>query len=108
MSRRTGPIRAAYGRLVLVALCVPAAALNASITNQPQAAAARARPGRLTPRERDVLALLARGDTNAGIASRLAMRESTVKAHVSRIPTALDVTNRVQAALLARDAGLSP
>lgn len=37
----------------------------------------------------------------------LAMRESTVKAHVSRVLTALEVTNRVQAALLARDAGLT-
>ncbi|GGV89352.1 response regulator transcription factor [Streptomyces massasporeus] len=74
----------------------------------PQATTARARSDRLTPRERDVLALLARGDTNADIAGRLGMRESTVKAHVSRILTALEVTNRVQAALLARDAGLTP
>lgn len=48
-----------------------------------------------------VLTLLARGDTNAGIATRLAMRESTVKAHVSRVLSALEVTNRVQAAILA-------
>jgi DNA-binding NarL/FixJ family response regulator len=75
-------------------------------TSQPGSAAARTRLDRLTPRERDVLALLARGDTNADIATRLHMRESTVKAHVSRILTALDVTNRVQAALVARDAGL--
>lgn len=76
-------------------------------TNQPQVATAQARLERLTPRERDVLALLAQGDTNADIATRLAMRESTVKAHVSRILTALEVTNRVQAALVARDAGLT-
>lgn len=74
--------------------------------SQPRTAAARGRLDRLTPRERDVLSLLARGDTNADIATHLHMRESTVKAHVSRILTALDVTNRVQAALLARDAGL--
>ncbi|MFH8660945.1 response regulator [Streptomyces afghaniensis] len=73
----------------------------------PQATAARARLDRLTPRERDVLTLLARGETNADIAGRLGMRESTVKAHVSRVLTALEVTNRVQAALLARDAGLT-
>lgn len=36
------------------------------------------------------------------------MQESTVKSHVSRILTTLGVTNRVQAALLARDAGLTP
>ncbi|MFI6157709.1 response regulator [Kitasatospora sp. NPDC051170] len=74
--------------------------------NQPKATAARERLERLTPRELDVLALLAQGETNADIATRLTMRESTVKAHVSRILTALGVTNRVQAALLARDAGL--
>ncbi|MGX5214701.1 response regulator [Streptomyces violaceus] len=73
----------------------------------PQATAARSGLERLTPRERDVLALLAQGETNADIAARLGMRESTVKAHVSRILTALEVTNRVQAALLARDAGLT-
>ncbi|MGW0932780.1 response regulator [Streptomyces sp. NPDC002644] len=76
-------------------------------SGHPQATAARARVDDLTPREQDVLALLARGDTNADIATALGMRESTVKAHVSRILTALDVTNRVQAALLARDAGLA-
>ncbi|MFE9727354.1 response regulator [Streptomyces sp. NPDC005794] len=75
-------------------------------TNHPQATAARAGLDKLTPRERDVLALLARGDTNADIAAQLNMRDSTVKTHVSRILAALDVTNRVQAALLARDAGL--
>ncbi|MET9615481.1 response regulator transcription factor [Kitasatospora indigofera] len=77
-------------------------------TNQPHATAAQARLDQLTPRERDVLALLAQGATNADIATRLTMRESTVKAHVSRILTTLDVTNRVQAALLARDTGLTP
>jgi DNA-binding NarL/FixJ family response regulator len=75
-------------------------------TGTPQAASARSRLDRLTPREHDVLVLLALGDTNADIAARLSMRESTVKAHVSRILAALEVTNRVQAALLARDAGL--
>ncbi|SOD58325.1 two component transcriptional regulator, LuxR family [Streptomyces zhaozhouensis] len=76
-------------------------------TGQPRATAARARVERLTPREREVLALVGQGETNADIAGRLGMRESTVKAHVSRVLTALEVTNRVQAALLARDAGLS-
>lgn len=76
-------------------------------TNRPQATNAQARIDPLTPREKDVLALLAEGDTNADIAQRLGMRESTVKSHVSRILTTLGVTNRVQAALLARDAGLA-
>lgn len=68
--------------------------------------AARARVERLTPRETDVFGLLADGASNAEIAAVLGMRESTVKAHVSRILSALEVANRVQAALLARDAAL--
>ncbi|MEV7236724.1 response regulator transcription factor [Streptomyces sp. NPDC051020] len=75
---------------------------------RPGASAVRGRVGRLTPRERDVLALLAEGATNSEIAGRLRMSESTVKAHVSRILTTLEVGNRVQAALAARDAGLMP
>ncbi|MFE4827251.1 response regulator [Streptomyces sp. NPDC056672] len=73
---------------------------------RPAALEARGRISRLTPREADVLARLALGDSNAEIATALGMRESTVKAHVSRILTALGTGNRVQAALLARDAGL--
>lgn len=73
-------------------------------TDRSAATAARARIEALTPRERDVLALLAEGDTNADIAAALSMRESTVKSHVSRILAALDAANRVQAALIARDA----
>ncbi|GAB3247716.1 response regulator transcription factor [Alteromonas gracilis] len=65
---------------------------------------ARHRLSRLTPRETDVALLVAEGATNAQIAATLGMRESTVKAHVSRILTALDAGNRVQAALVVRDA----
>ncbi|MGP3975010.1 response regulator [Streptomyces sp. 8N114] len=71
-----------------------------------RAAAARAAVEGLTPREREVLALLAEGAANAEIAGALAMRESTVKAHVSRILAVLGVDNRVRAALMARDAGV--
>ncbi|MFF7991350.1 response regulator [Kitasatospora xanthocidica] len=72
----------------------------------PRSVAARGRVAGLTPRETDVLRELADGLSNAEIAGVLGMRESTVKAHVSRILTGLGVGNRVQAALLARDAGL--
>ncbi|MEV0191964.1 response regulator transcription factor [Kitasatospora purpeofusca] len=74
-------------------------------TGEPRAVAARARLAGLTPREGEVLRELAVGRSNAEIAAVLGMRESTVKAHVSRILTGLGVGNRVQAALLARDAG---
>lgn len=75
-------------------------------TGTAQVTEARERIDRLTPREGDVLGMLAQGATNAEIADTLGMRQSTVKAHVSRILSALDVGNRVQAALLARDGGL--
>lgn len=65
--------------------------------------AAREAAARLTPRERQVLSAVADGMTNAEIGELLRLRESTVKAHVSRILAELGVANRVQAALLARD-----
>ena len=67
---------------------------------------ARRRLAGLTAREREVLALLGEGLSNADAGSRLHMSEATVKTYVSRILTKLDCDNRVQAALLARDAGL--
>ncbi|MEV7022940.1 response regulator transcription factor [Kitasatospora sp. NPDC093558] len=75
-------------------------------TGAPRSLAARSRVAGLTPRETDVLRELADGLSNVEIAGVLGMRESTVKAHVSRILAALGVGNRVQAALIARDAGL--
>jgi two-component system, NarL family, response regulator LiaR len=57
--------------------------------------------GSLTAREREVLALLARGLPNKLIARELGIAEKTVKAHVSNILAKLDVTDRTQAALLA-------
>ncbi|MCS0602242.1 response regulator transcription factor [Streptomyces sp. LP11] len=67
---------------------------------------ARALLERLTGRERDVLALLGEGLSNADVGRRIHMSEGTIKSYVSRILTKLDCENRVQAALLARDAEL--
>ncbi|MFI6406221.1 response regulator [Streptomyces sp. NPDC050548] len=61
----------------------------------------------LTPREREVLAALADGLSNAQIGRRLGLRVPTVKAHVSRIMEKLHCESRVQAGLLAMRAGLS-
>jgi DNA-binding NarL/FixJ family response regulator len=68
--------------------------------------AAKERLDRLTPREREVLGLLGAGLSNAEIGRRLFLVEGTVKAHVSSLLTRLDVQNRVQAAVLAHEAGL--
>ncbi|GIJ47973.1 DNA-binding response regulator [Virgisporangium aliadipatigenens] len=67
---------------------------------------ARRRLDALTGRERDVLALVADGASNAEIARSLHISEGTAKAHVSRILTALGCTNRVQAAIVAHDAAM--
>ena len=57
--------------------------------------------GSLTPRELEVLRLIARGRSNRLIARDLALSEKTVKAHVSAILGKLDVADRTQAALYA-------
>jgi DNA-binding NarL/FixJ family response regulator len=59
------------------------------------------RLGQLTPREREVLAELARGRSNREIARSLVVSEKTVKAHVSSILAKLDLADRTQAALFA-------
>ncbi|MFG3342796.1 response regulator [Glycomyces sp. NPDC048151] len=62
------------------------------------------RVARLAAREREVLEAIAEGLSNAEIASTVHMSEATVKTYVSRILAKLGCTNRVQAAMLARDA----
>jgi DNA-binding NarL/FixJ family response regulator len=71
-------------------------------------ATARELAGTLTPRERQVLSLVGAGLSNAEIAHRLHVVEGTVKAYVSAILARLEVKNRVQAAILAYEAGLTP
>ncbi|MCI2422008.1 response regulator transcription factor [Saccharopolyspora sp. K220] len=74
----------------------------------PSAVDARRRLSVLTGREETVVRAVARGLSNAEIGLELAMSEGTVKVHVSRALAKLNLANRVQLALLVRDAGPTP
>jgi DNA-binding NarL/FixJ family response regulator len=60
----------------------------------------------LTPREVEVFGLIARGMSNSEIAAALTLSEATVKTHVARILTKLDLHGRVQAVVFAYQTGL--
>lgn len=74
---------------------------------QPKQSAQDTRDMTLTPRETEVLAALCRGQTNKEIARALNLSEPTIKLHVKTLYRRLGATNRTQAAMIARNMGLS-
>ncbi len=72
---------------------------------QSESVAVVVEPERLSPREKEILGKLARGDTNKEIARSLELAESTVKIHIQNIFKKLHISSRVQAALYAVEHG---
>jgi DNA-binding NarL/FixJ family response regulator len=80
--------------------------LIARFTRAPAAGRAGDALARLTPREQEVFALVARGLSNQEIAGRLFLGETTVKTHVARVLTKLEQRDRIQAVIFAYENGV--
>ena len=99
-------VRAAAAGDALLAPSVTRRLIEAFARLPPETAPSPARLATLTARERDVLLLLARGRSNAEIATALFVSEATVKTHVGNLLAKLGLRDRVQAVILAYETGM--
>ena len=99
-------VRAAAAGDALLAPSVTRRLIEAFARRPPEAAPSPSRLASLTAREKDVLLLLARGRSNAEIATTLFVSEATVKTHVGNLLAKLGLRDRVQAVILAYETGL--
>jgi DNA-binding NarL/FixJ family response regulator len=90
----------------LLALTVIRRLIEEFVRHPPSGDDVPARIADLTDREREVLALIARGLSNTEIAATLVVSAATVKTHVNRILSKLNLRDRVQAVVLACESGL--
>ena len=100
-------IRAVHAGESLLAPTVTRRMIESFLERTPKVSrATRRRWESLTPREREILGLLARGLTNGEIAATLVLSETTVKTHVGRVLTKLGLRDRVQAVIYAYESDL--
>jgi len=103
----TAAVRIVASGEALLAPTVTRAVIEEFVRQRPVTAIAPPPPvSELTPREREVLDLLARGLSNSEICERLVISEATAKTHVARILQKLDLRDRVQTVIYAYESGL--
>ncbi len=100
-------IRSVHAGESLLAPSVTRRMIAAFLQRAPVTPVSTERFTRLTPREREILHLLARGLTNAEIADTLVVSETTVKTHVGRVLAKLELRDRVQAVIYAYEHGVA-
>jgi len=98
--------RAARGESVMSPLIAHKLADSLRSAPRDNAAVGEVSPGKLSPREREIIVMVARGASNKEIALKLNLAESTIKIHVQGILRKLHLAKRVQAAVYAVEHGL--
>jgi DNA-binding NarL/FixJ family response regulator len=102
----TAAVRIVATGEALLAPAITRAVIEEFVRQRPVAVPAAPPVAVLTPREREVLDLLARGLSNPEICKQLVISEATAKTHVARILQKLDLRDRVQTVIYAYESGL--